>query len=237
MPKRRYTYRILYAPATLGALAFLLRNENDWPKIKQGLVLALLGDKGRSTYKKSRLGNTKVDRLAAHVLKQSGAPFEVRDFIPFGYDERQFNSPGIDLPMGCLMRTPNGEFAEYHTCADNLEFIKAASLADSLGKVLAIVDGFERDARYLNLSPKGEPRLGKRGLYQGLKKSWIPAEAEMALFWVLSYSDGAHSLLDIAERAQLPFGAIADAAQLMLEANLLKSLSEDSSERLGRMSP
>src|SRR5205085_3108615 len=114
-----------------------------------------------SSYKRSRRGDALVDRAAAHVLRTSG-PHQLLDFVPYGYDERQYCSPGFNLPVGCLMRTPNGRFPEYHTSADNLEFVTEAALEDSLGKAVAIAEILEHDASYVNLCPRGEPQLGRR---------------------------------------------------------------------------
>jgi aminopeptidase-like protein len=219
---RRYTYRLLFVPGTIGSITWLARNEEDVvPRIRHGLVLTGVGDPGQSTYKRSRRGDADVDRAAAHVLARSGAGHELQDFSPYGYDERQYCSPGFDLPVGCLMRTPHGRYPEYHTSADDLDLIGPEALADSLAKVLEICDVLERNRTYRNLSPKGEPQLGRRGLYKAIGGEADQHESQMALLWVLNQSDGAHSLLDIAERAGMPFGAIARAAELLSEHDLL----------------
>ncbi len=119
------------------------------------------------------------------------------------------------------MRTPNGKYPEYHTSADNLEFVQPRSLADSLSLYLRVLDVLENDGVFLNLKPKGEPQLGKRGLYPTVGARGAGAEL-LARLWVLNFSDGDHSLLDIAERAQLPFDTIREAAQLLREGGLLK---------------
>ena len=217
----RYSYRILFVPVTIGAITWLARNENRLSKIDHGLVVTLVGDSGRSTYKRSRRGDAPIDRILAHVLKHRGE-HQVVDFSPYGYDERQFCSPGFDLPVGCLMRTPHGQYPEYHTSADDLGFVKPAALADSLEKVVAAIDVLENDARYLNLYPKAEPQLGRRGIYRALADRGSDGGREMALLWVLNLSDGAHSLLDIAERSGAPFQVIVDAASVLVDHALLK---------------
>jgi aminopeptidase-like protein len=217
----RYTYRILFVPVTIGAITWLARNEHRLASIDHGLVVTLVGDSGRSTYKRSRRGDAPIDRVLAHVLRHRGE-HQVVDFSPYGYDERQFCSPGFDLPVGCLMRTPHGQYPEYHTSADDLDFVKPAALEDSLAKVVAVIEVLENDARYRNLSPKGEPQLGRRGIYRALADRGSDGGREMALLWVLNLSDGAHSLLDIAERAGTPFHVIADAASVLAEHGLLK---------------
>ncbi len=217
----RCTYRILFLPVTIGAITWLSRNDDDLDRIRHGLVLSLVGDRGHTTYKCSRRGNATIDRAARHVLTHSGEPFDIEDFIPYGYDERQFCSPGYNLPVGCLMRTPHGQYPEYHTSGDNLDFITAESLEDSLAKCLSIIDILERNARYRNLKPKGEPQLGRRGLYRAMADRTDGGFDELALLWVLNQSDGTNSLLDIAERSGLPFSGLQRAASVLVEHGLL----------------
>ena len=173
------------------------------------------------SYKRSRQSEAEIDRAFIHVLRHSGDPYTVVEFGPYGYDERQYCSPGINLPIGCLMRSRPHEFAEYHTSADNLEFVQPWALADSLAKCVAAIDVLECNRVYVNQKPKGEPQLGKRGLYKGLGGSADGRERELALLWVLNLSDGKHSLLDIAERANLPFALVRDASTVLSETDLL----------------
>jgi len=217
----RYSYRFLFIPGTIGSITWLALNEDRVDRIKHGLVVTCVGDAGQPTYKRSRRGNALIDRAAAHVLAHSGQPYGIEDFSPYGYDERQYCSPGFDLAVGSLMRTPNGKYPEYHTSADNLEFVQPRSLADSLSLYLHVLDVLENDGVFLNLKPKGEPQLGKRGLYPAVGAQGTGPEL-MARLWVLNLSDGDHSLLDIAERAQVPFDAINEAAQLLREGGLLE---------------
>jgi aminopeptidase-like protein len=218
---RRYSYRVLFVPGTIGAVAWLARNEAVVHGIRHGLVLAGLGDSGYLTYKKSRRGDAAVDRAAAHVLRGLG-PHEILDFSPYGYDERQFCSPGFNLPVGRLSRTPYDRYPEYHTSADDLEFVDPAQLAGSLTACLDIVRVLEHDRTYVNQNAKCEPQLGKRGLYHALG---VPASApgsEMAMLWALNLSDGQHSVLDIAERSGLPFQTIDRAVTMLHDHGLLK---------------
>jgi aminopeptidase-like protein len=217
---RRYGYRFVFAPGCIGAIAWLSRNEDLLPRIRHGLVLSLLGDPGHSTYKKSRRGHATIDRVAAHVLQHSGKDYTLRDFEPLGYDERQYCSPGINLPVGCFMRTPPGQYPEYHTSADNLDFIRPEYLADSLAKCSAMLDIVEHNRAYRNRSPKGEPQLGRRGLYRSMGGT-DNQQHERAMLWVLNFSDGHHTLLDIAERSGLPFAAVHAAAETLCQAELL----------------
>ena len=218
---RRYSYRFLFIPGTIGSITWLARNEARVSSIKHGLVIAGVGDRGAMTYKKSRRGNADMDRVFGHILKHAGGGATVVDFDPYGYDERQFCSPGFNLPVGRVSRTPHGQYPEYHTSADNLEFISLDALKDSLDKCALVLDVLENNKYYVNQNPKCEPQLGKRGLYRsmgGLPKSPLH---ETALLWVLNLSDGSHSLLDIAERSALPFEIVQTAANALVEAHLL----------------
>lgn len=216
----RYSYRFLFLPGTIGAIAWLAQNKDATPRIAHGLVLTCIGDAGGFHYKKSRRGDAEIDRAAAHVLRHCGEPSAILDFSPYGYDERQYCSPGFDLPVGCLMRSVWGTFPEYHTSADNLDFIHAKSLARSLRLCTSICDVLESNRVYVNQNPFCEPQLGKRGLYRSTGGESIGLDMNARL-WVLNLSDGKHALLDIAERSGLPFHAICDAAELLRESGLL----------------
>jgi len=217
----RHSYRFLFIPGTIGSIVWLSRNESRVDRVKAGLVLACVGDPGRLTYKRSRRGDAEVDRAVAHVLATRGGPYEITDFSPYGYDERQFCSPGFDLPVGCLNRTPHGQFAEYHTSADDLDFVRPEHLADSYAACLEVVRVLEEDGTFVNRNPKCEPQLGKRGLYGAIGGRSDTVQLQLAMLWVLNFSDGGHSLLDIAERSGLPFGLLSDAARALAAAGLL----------------
>ncbi|WP_369255699.1 DUF4910 domain-containing protein [Geodermatophilus amargosae] len=218
LPSRRYTYRFLFAPGTIGSITWLSRNPRVLPRIRHGLVVTGLGGPGPLVYKRTRRGTRDVDGAAAHVVARRGG--EVRDYSPYGYDERQFNAVGFDLPVGRLSRTPHGEYPEYHTSADDLSFVKPAELAEAYLAVLEILDVLENDERYRNLSPHGEPQLGKRGLYPttGGRQA---TDAVMAMLWVLGYSDGSTSLLDTAAVAGVDFADLRRAAARLEAAGLL----------------
>ena len=222
----RLSYRLLLIPGTIGSITWLARNEHRVGRIRHGLVLSGAGDPGPCTYKRSRRGDAEVDRAAAHVLAGSGDAYQVEDFTPYGYDERQFCSPGFDLPVGRFGRTPHGRYPEYHTSGDDLDFVRPEHLADSARKLLAILDVLERDARYRNLNPKCEPQLGRRGLYRAVGGTVDSGSVELALLWVLNLSDGRHSLLDVAERSGLVFTAVRSAADALLEAGLLAPVDD-----------
>ena len=222
--RRRHSYRFLFIPGTIGSLTWLARNEDKVGRIVHGLVLSCLGDAGGMTYKQSRRGNATIDRIVAHVLRNDEVPHRITPFVPYGYDERQYCSPGFDLPVGCLMRTPNGEYPEYHSSADNLSLLRPESLAHSLAVLRCIVAVIEGDAVCRSRNQKGEPQLGQRGLYETIGGQRAASYDQMALLWVLNLADGHHSLLDIAERAGVPFATIRAAADALVAAELLERM-------------
>jgi aminopeptidase-like protein len=217
----RHSYRFLFIPGTIGAITWLAHNEDKVDRIKAGLVLTCVGDGGGFTYKRSRRGDAVIDRAMAYALAASGQPYQIQDFSPYGYDERQFCSPGFNLPVGSLNRTPYARFPEYHTSADDLDFVRPEHLAGSYSLTLAALRLLEGDQTFVNLNPKCEPQLGKRGLYGSLGGGSETERSQMALLWVLNLSDGQHSLLDVAERSGLPFELLVDAADALLDAGLL----------------
>ena len=217
----RYSYRFLFIPGTIGSITWLARNQDNLGRVRHGLVLSGVGDPGGFTYKRSRRGDTEIDRAVAHVLGRSGRDHQLVDFSPYGYDERQYCSPGFNLPVGRLGRTPFATYPQYHTSADDLDFVGPAQLQESLQVCQEIVEVLEGNRRYLNLFPKGEPQLGRRGLYGSIGGRSDAEERQMAMLWVLNLSDGDHSLLDVAERAGLPFALVADVAAVLEEAGLL----------------
>jgi aminopeptidase-like protein len=221
----RYTYRFLFIPGTIGSLTWLARNEDKVGNIVHGLVLSCLGDSGGITYKQTRRGNATIDRIVAHVLAHDEIPHRITPFVPYGYDERQYCSPGFDLPVGCLMRTPNGEYPEYHSSADNLSLLRPDSLAHSLAVLQRIVTVIEGDAVYRSRNPKGEPQLGRRGLYATMGGQREANYDQMALLWVLNLADGHHTLLDIAERAGFAFAPVRAATDALVAAGLLDRTS------------
>ena len=222
--KRRYSYRFLFIPGTIGSITWLSRHESETSRIKHGLVLASVGAGDQFTYKKSRRGNADIDRATLNVLHHRGNSYNALEFSPYGYDERQFCSPGFDLPVGCFMRTPNGQFPEYHTSADNLDFVQPSLLAESFEVGVSILHLLENNGTYMNQNPKCEPQLGKRGLYRAIGGVESRVD-ELAMLWVLNLSDGKHSLLDIAERSGSAFAIIKRAADVLLDHALLKPIA------------
>jgi aminopeptidase-like protein len=226
----RHTYRFVFVPGTIGAITWLSRNEERTRDIAHGLVLTGIGDRGGFTYKQSRRGDAAIDRAVAHVLQHSQREHAIEPFSPYGYDERQYGSPGFDLPVGCLMRSPHGRYPQYHTSGDDLDFVDPQALADSLLTLLSVFEVLEHDGRFLNLNPKCEPQLGRRGLYAGVGGTGI-RDLQMAMLWVLNLSDGGNSLLDIAHRARLPFGTIRQAAALLQRHELLAPVQDAQGKR------
>ena len=216
--KLRFSYRILFIPGTIGAITWLQRNFDGVGRIKHGLVLSGVGDSGKITYKKSRRGGAEIDRVVAHVLRQSADTYSIEDFSPYGYDERQYCSPGFDLPVGRFSRTPYGKYREYHTSGDNLDFIRVESLGESIATLIDILEILEGNRVYTNLVPHCEPQLGKRGLYGQVGPN------QLSMLWVLNLSDAHHSLLDIAERSDTSFRVIREAADLLDQAGILKEV-------------
>jgi len=222
---RRYSYRFVFVPGTIGAIAWLARNRDAAQRVRHGLVLTCLGDGGRFHYKRSRRGNAEVDRSAAVVLRDLGEASEIIEFSPYGYDERQYCSPGFNLPVGCLMRSVWGTFPEYHTSADDLSFIGPVQLADSLRVCASIVDILEKNHHYRNMNPFCEPQLGRRNLYRSTGGKAVGEEINARL-WVLNFSDGEHSILDIAEKSGIAFSEVRAAAELLQESGLLSLIAE-----------
>jgi len=218
----RYSYRFLFIPGAIGSITWLAQNEPKTARIKHGLVVTGVGDSGPLHYKRSRRGDAEIDRAVEHMLKHSGQPYQIRDFSPYGYDERQYCSPGFNLAVGALTRTPHGQYPQYHTSADNLEFISSQSLADSLTAYLAVLRVLEGNRRYRNLIPKCEVRLGKRGLYRTVGGQTVQPMNEEAMLWVLNYSDGRHSLLEIANKAGLAFDVVRHAAEILEQHGVLE---------------
>jgi len=218
---RRYSYRFLFIPGTIGAITWLARNQPRALRIRHGLVLTCVGDPGGFHYKRSRQGHAEIDRVVEHVLRHEDVRHEVLDFSPYGYDERQYCSPGFNLAVGCLMRSVWGQFPEYHTSADNLDLVTPSALAETLRTCRNIFEVLEHNLTYESTNPFCEPALGKRGLYRTTGGN--VANDNMARLWVLNLSDGTHSLLDIAERSGLDFATVRAVAVELAGHGLLRA--------------
>ena len=243
-----FSYRFLFIPETIGAITWLSKNQKNLSQIKSGLVVTCVGGNGGFTYKKTRDNDSEIDKISIDVLKHTRKGFETRDFFPYGSDERQYSSPGIDLPIGVLMRTPYYEFKEYHTADDNLDSIKKFALNDSLIILLKIIlqiekkkPSFNRKQKnetsklksevYQNLNPYCEPQLGRRKLYRNISKSRLVDKKnsenmlELSICWILNFSDGLHSLKEISQKSNLPLKLLRKTAKLLIEKKLLKKIN------------
>ena len=220
--RTRYSYRFIFAPGTIGSITWLSRNQDRAQRIKHGLIVSCVGDPGGPTYKRSQKGTALIDRAVEHVYTSSESNPNIIDFSPYGYDERQYCSPAFDLSVGLILRSKFGEFPEYHTSADNLDFIRPEYLGRSFKALLDIIDIVENDFKTVSLAPNCEPNLGKRGLYGAIGGDKTAYDANLPVFWVLNQSDGTRSLLDIAVRAKIPFERIQAAAKMLSENDLLK---------------
>ena len=242
--KLKYSYRFLFIPETIGAITWLYLNEKMVNKIQGGLVATCLGDRGHITYKKTRNGNSVIDKIVEKILKESGERYEIIDFFPAGSDERQFSSPGFNLPIGSITRTLYGKFPEYHTSADNLDFVQPRYFQNTFEKYVLVISELEDYIKnssiskesiqkkskeknvlmFKNIYPKCEPNLGKRGLYDeiGAKKDGL--ENKMPIFWVLNFSDGKNSLLDISQRSKIKLEDLKLAAERLVKVGLIQQI-------------
>ncbi len=257
--KNNYSIRFLFIPETIGAITWLNNNEGSITKIKHGLVATCLGDSGSLTYKRTRNGNDEIDKTVENILKKSNVEFRVLDFFPWGSDERQFCSPGFNLSVGSLLRSIYGSngFPEYHTSGDNLNFMSVKSLAESFIMYLSILFELESnfhlhsqnlklditknlknwseneksksDERYINLNPKCEPQLGKRGLYHqsgGQESTMKQRKNEFAIFWILNLSDGNHTIQDISKRSGIPVEDLQTSIKILINTKLLQKIEK-----------
>lgn len=221
--KTKYSYRFLFAPETIGSITWLSQNEDKLKNIKAGLVATCVGDGGMKIYKKTRREDSLIDKIVPKIFKDCGEKYDVWGFFPWGSDERQFCSSGINLPIGVLARSIYG-FDGYHSSADNLNYMSEYGLGDSYKIYLEVTYVMENNTKYLNLNPKCEPQLGKRGLYRILGGGLDYPFDEFSMFWVLNLSDGNYSLLDISCRANISFRRIKYAADALYKSGLLKKL-------------
>ncbi len=217
----RYSYRFLLAPETIGVIAYLDQMGSHLKNyMEAGYVITCAGDPGPFNYKRSKNEANCVNRIAEHVLKYSGESFSVRDFSVGGSDERQYCSPGFNLPVGSLMRTPYKEYPQYHTSADNLDVVTFEALKETVEMYYRIVCAFEANVKYRSTIQYCEPQLGKRGLYTELNSFGLTSEIERRLH-LLSWADGTYDLIDIAEKMNCSVLDFADTVKVLKDAGLI----------------
>jgi len=223
--KPALSWRFVFVPGTIGAITWLAQNQEKVSAITGGMVLTGLGDSSAFNWKCTRAGNQWIDNLVQQVLIECAPEqHEILPFTPYGYDERQYCSPGFNLPIGRLSRAVHGTFPEYHTSDDNMEFVRPEKLDESLHILKKVADAINSDWVYRNLSPFAEPQLGRRGLYSALGANVDPGKFQMALLWVLNQSDGNHSLSVIAERSGMPIHELDEAAKQLVKHKLLEAV-------------
>ena len=220
----KYTYRFIFVPETIGSIYSLSINGDYWKKnLKAGFVITCIGDDGKYTYKKSRRGNCLPDRAVEAILNQTESEFNIVDFFPSGSDERQFCSPGFNLPVGSLMRTMYGKYPEYHTSSDNKDYISFDAMEKSVLKYLEIIEVLERNEKYINKMPFCEPQLGKRGLYPTLGSQKNTEDFVTAMMWILNLSDGNYDLISISEKSKIPINKLIPVIDKLIENGILEN--------------
>ena len=219
LPSRKYTYRIVYTPETIGAISYLHKNLEQLKKrVIAGFIFTCLGDERTWSYLPSRNGNTLSDRVAKYVLNKFVPTYTTYSFLDRGSDERQYCSPGVDLPIASIMRSKYGTYPEYHTSLDNLGFVTDEGLNQSLELYKNVIGIIEKNATY-KTTCLCEPQLGKRGLYPTIstKKTMGTTKDLMNL---IAYADGLRDLLSIAEHIQVDFDICVENAERLREATL-----------------
>lgn len=218
-----YSYRFLFVPETIGTIYYLSRfGESLKNKLTAGFVVTTIGDKGNFTYKRSRQGNSIPDRAAELVLEQTEEEFLIEDFFPYGSDERQYCSPGFNLPVGSLMRTRYGKYQQYHTSDDNKSFISFEAMEKSVEKYLEIIELIEENKSYRNKFPFCEPKLSERGIYPMNGTANHQKELNAAL-WILNLADGMNDLISISKRSKIDYKSLISTAKILEKNNLLLS--------------
>jgi len=220
----KYTYRFLFLPETIGSIYSLSVKGEYWKKnLIAGFVITCIGDNGKFTYKRSRKGNSIADRVVETILTQTESEFQIVDFFPSGSDERQYCSPGFNLPVGSLMRTMYGKYPEYHTSADNKNFISFEAVEKSVLKYLEVIKLIEKNERYINKMPFCEPQLGKRGLFPTLGSQKETNDFVMAMMWILNLSDGENDLISISEKSKITVCELIPVVDKLIENGILEN--------------
>ena len=232
LPRRRHTCRFVVVPETIGTIAFLsLRGEHLLDKMAAGFQITCVGDGGSLTYKSSRRGDTLADR-AAKLALASRADVRWRSFNPaIGSDERQYCSPGFDLPMGSLMRTMYTEYPQYHCSLDNKDIIDFGAMAETIDAYVDLFEIIEANRTWKNTVMFGEPQLSKRNLFRSLGSQIHSEERDNAIWWLLNLADGKHDLIDIAEKSGLDWRLLAEVAEMLNKSELLAPFEAERTPR------
>jgi aminopeptidase-like protein len=229
--KQKYlnnNYRFIFVPETIGTICFLHQNKDTIKEsVEYGLVATCLGDTGDFTYKKTRNGNTKIDKVVEYIFKKKRNRGSILDFTPLGSDERQYCSPGFDLPVGVLTRSMYGHFPEYHTSADNLDFVTSEALQESLDMYLEVIETYEANVKFVRTEPFCEPQMGKYDMYRttgGAGEDSLDEIVQQRM-WILNYADEKNDLLDISEKSGFSIFKLKSASKALIENNLISETS------------
>ncbi len=224
LPQRRYTYRVVFVPETIGSIVYLSKHLDEMKrKTIAGYVISCVGDNRAYSFLESREGSTLADAITKHVIKHHYPACVTYDFLKRGSDERQYCSPGVDLPVVSLMRSKYATYPEYHTSLDNLSLISPAGLAGAFGALQRCISLLEANATY-RVTCLGEPQLGRRGLYPSLSEPCGAGQEVHTMMNILAYADGQRDLVALADRIGVPAETCLPIIARLLEARLLERI-------------
>lgn len=226
LPERNFNYRLMIVPETIGSISYLSKYGEELKKnCVGGLVATCVGDRHAWNYKKSKLGNSSIDKVCMNLMNFSNLQnHKIHDFFPTGSDERQFCSPAFNLPVGSITRSMYTHYKEYHTSLDNKDFISFTAFKESIEFYLKVILCFESFGKYENLTPHCEPMLGKRNLYDSIGAANKTNQTQNAFLYLLSFSDGNHDLVDIANKMEISMYELLPFVKALVDANLLKKI-------------